>query len=233
MCLSVLPGGGRCPSPQVEVTKSGLLPLAFTLHKSLVNPEQLQSSLCQSLGVFINWAFRLPAWGSFGRLTESRTSAGNLSVVEHNSAAPVFYAVNPTYDFPASDGYWDLWSSCEGLAHEITPWDWVPKIGPTTLAFRFALSFQTSCQWNMSPKAFSSFFGPQLSSLTLIPKPWKSLLLPLLFTLSLLPQLPGEKFTLGCWAKFWEQTLKALEWKAKIRWLMPLAAWSKGMHNGD
>lgn len=38
----------------------------------------------------------MPAWGSFGRLTESRTSAGNLSVVEHNSAAPVFYAVNPT-----------------------------------------------------------------------------------------------------------------------------------------
>lgn len=40
-CPSVLAGGGKRPSLQEEVTKSGLLPLAFTLHKSLVKPEQL------------------------------------------------------------------------------------------------------------------------------------------------------------------------------------------------
>lgn len=54
MCPSALAGVGEHPGSLDEVTKSGLLPLAFTLHVSLVMPGQLRSNCVNLLGVFVS-----------------------------------------------------------------------------------------------------------------------------------------------------------------------------------
>lgn len=54
MCPLALAGVGEHPGSLDEVTKSGLLPLAFTLHVSLVMPGQLRSNCVSLLGVFVS-----------------------------------------------------------------------------------------------------------------------------------------------------------------------------------
>lgn len=159
MCPLALAGVGEHPGSLDEVTKSGLLPLAFTLHVSLVMPGQLRSNCVSLLGVFVSWAFRLLIWDCFGSLTETRMLREICVWQRSTHLRFCFHAVNPALKvFPRYVIQPVLNIRTAGPVIRVLPLSShleidCLKTAASTLAFRDAPSFQTCCHCKYECKA--------------------------------------------------------------------------------